>query len=111
MWLRTPCGADQGTLRGYSLVAFNYNDLLCRERAQFRRGPRHRWGHLTPPGELPKNDPFLQKQSGRPNGAYMTDQIEDEGIDEDVSPPTKISYISGRPTTLHLRKCKLIVEQ
>ena len=66
---------------------------------------------MTPPGELPKNDPFLQKQSGRPNGAYMTDQIEDEGIDEDVSPPTKISYISGRPTTLHLRKCKLIVEQ
>ena len=29
----------------------------------------------------------------------------------DYIPPTKISYISGRPTTLHLRKCKLVVER
>jgi len=28
----------------------------------------------------------------------------------DFVPPTKISYISGRPTTLHLRKCKLVRE-
>ncbi len=25
-------------------------------------------------------------------------------------PPTKISYISGRPAALHLRKCKLVTE-
>ena len=31
--------------------------------------------------------------------------------DPDFIPPTKISYISGRPTTLHLRKCKLVVER
>lgn len=26
-------------------------------------------------------------------------------------PATKISYVSGRPTTLHLRKCKLIIDR
>jgi DNA-binding NtrC family response regulator len=46
----------------------------------------------------------------RTGGVFMTDESE-ELIDEDVSPPTKISYISGRPTTLHLRKCKLLVER
>ena len=30
---------------------------------------------------------------------------------EDYIPPTKISYISGRPATLHLRKCKLVAER
>ena len=29
----------------------------------------------------------------------------------DYIPPTKISYISGRPATLHLRKCKLVIER
>jgi DNA-binding NtrC family response regulator len=28
----------------------------------------------------------------------------------DYIPPTKIAYISGRPAALHLRKCKLVVE-
>ncbi len=32
-------------------------------------------------------------------------------LEEAELPPTKISYISGRPTTLHLRKCKLVVER
>ena len=31
--------------------------------------------------------------------------------EEDFVPPTKISYTSGRPTTLHLRKCKLVAER
>jgi DNA-binding NtrC family response regulator len=30
---------------------------------------------------------------------------------DDYIPPTKISYISGRPATLHLRKCKLVAER
>ncbi len=29
----------------------------------------------------------------------------------DELPPTKISYISGRPAALHLRKCKLVTER
>ena len=29
----------------------------------------------------------------------------------DHIPPTKISYISGRPAALHLRKCKLVIEK
>ncbi|TNF29514.1 MAG: FHA domain-containing protein [Deltaproteobacteria bacterium] len=29
----------------------------------------------------------------------------------DLIPPTKIAYISGRPATLHLRKCKLVMER
>lgn len=29
----------------------------------------------------------------------------------DDIPPTKIAYISGRPATLHLRKCKLVTER
>jgi len=29
----------------------------------------------------------------------------------DHIPPTKIAYISGRPATLHLRKCKLVTER
>ncbi|MCB9733127.1 MAG: sigma 54-interacting transcriptional regulator [Deltaproteobacteria bacterium] len=29
----------------------------------------------------------------------------------DYIPPTKIAYISGRPATLHLRKCKLVTEK
>ncbi|PKN59170.1 MAG: Fis family transcriptional regulator [Deltaproteobacteria bacterium HGW-Deltaproteobacteria-14] len=29
----------------------------------------------------------------------------------DIIPPTKIAYISGRPATLHLRKCKLVMER
>ena len=29
----------------------------------------------------------------------------------DFIPPTKIAYISGRPATLHLRKCKLVMER
>jgi len=29
----------------------------------------------------------------------------------DHIPPTKIAYISGRPTALHLRKCKLVMER
>lgn len=29
----------------------------------------------------------------------------------DYIPPTKIAYSSGRPTTLHLRKCKLVIER
>jgi DNA-binding NtrC family response regulator len=29
----------------------------------------------------------------------------------DFIPPTKIAYISGRPATLHLRKCKLLMER
>ncbi len=29
----------------------------------------------------------------------------------DFIPPTKIAYISGRPATLHLRKCKLVLER
>ena len=35
----------------------------------------------------------------------------DELLDDEQKHATKISYISGRPATLHLRKCKLIVEQ
>ena len=35
----------------------------------------------------------------------------DEGKFPDYIPPTKISYISGRPATLHLRKCKLVVSR
>ena len=29
----------------------------------------------------------------------------------DYIPPTKIAYVSGKPTTLHLRKCKLVWEK
>ena len=29
----------------------------------------------------------------------------------DYIPPTKIAYISGRPASLHLRKCKLVMER
>jgi transcriptional regulator with GAF, ATPase, and Fis domain len=29
----------------------------------------------------------------------------------DYAPPTKIAYLDGRPTELHLRKCKLVYEQ
>ena len=29
----------------------------------------------------------------------------------DYIPPTKIAYISGRPTAIHLRKCKLVIER
>ena len=29
----------------------------------------------------------------------------------DYIPPTKIAYISGRPTAIHLRKCKLVIEK
>ena len=36
---------------------------------------------------------------------------EPDGKLPDYLPPTKISYISGRPTTLHLRKCKLVAER
>ena len=37
----------------------------------------------------------------------------DSGGDKfpDYIPPTKIAYISGRPATLHLRKCKLVMER
>ena len=35
---------------------------------------------------------------------------EDEAGTQEI-PLTKISYISGRPATLHLRKCKLVSER
>ncbi|MGM0577005.1 MAG: sigma 54-interacting transcriptional regulator [Myxococcota bacterium] len=39
----------------------------------------------------------------------MSERVEDDLPDS--APPTKISYISGRPPTLHLRKCKLVLER
>jgi DNA-binding NtrC family response regulator len=36
---------------------------------------------------------------------------DDERKFPDHIPPTKISYISGRPAALHLRKCKLVMER
>jgi hypothetical protein len=39
--------------------------------------------------------------------------LADESSDRDTLnvPPTKISYVSGRPATLHLRKCKLLIDK
>ncbi len=44
------------------------------------------------------------------NGGASVAEGSGDGGGEFV-PPTTIAYISGRPTTLHLRKCKLVIER
>lgn len=50
--------------------------------------------------------------SGLPTSPWSED-LADEDSDRDTLnvPPTKISYVSGRPATLHLRKCKLLIDK